>query len=47
MNNFIKHLNAFYVIPTLRFTYEVDWYLYIEISWLKWGLEFKIFDNSI
>lgn len=33
-----KHYNNLYILPTLYITYETNYYLSIDIAWLKWGI---------
>lgn len=46
---FFKNYNQLFLIPSICFTYEFDltkpWileYLFIDLMWLKWGLEITI-----
>jgi hypothetical protein len=41
----INNYNNLYIIPTLCLYYEKDYYLYIELMWLKYGISIKIFDK--
>lgn len=44
-----NNINTFYVLPTIAFCYETKFdrpwefhYFFIDILWLKWGLEITI-----
>ncbi len=32
------HYNMWYVLPMLSIVYEKNYYLCIDIAWLKWGI---------
>lgn len=40
-----KHYNNFYILPALYVTYEKDYYLSIDMIWLKWGITLIIKDK--
>lgn len=44
--NFVKLYNEFYVIPTIKITYESTFYLYVDIMWLKWGVEIEVYNDT-
>jgi len=40
------HHNALYLIPTVQIYYEKNIYMYICVSWLKWSIDYQIYDET-
>lgn len=40
-----SYYNNMFLLPTLYLNYERGWYMYVCLSWLKWGIEYRVFDD--
>ncbi len=42
----IDYYNNFFLLPALYFNYERGWYCYIMISWLRWGVSYRVYNKE-
>jgi hypothetical protein len=41
-----QHYNVLYLIPTVQIYYEKNNYMYICVSWLKWIIDYRVYDET-
>lgn len=43
---FQKHFNVIHLLPTITLWTELEYYLYLEFWFWKWGMVIKVYDKQ-